>query len=120
MTDKPTLRSADGQEYCIVPVKVDGKMEDAARDWSYGKYGKCIGNDAAHGCFDSMLAARPALPADLAALVKNAERYNDLLNAFGTDSMVQLLLTKARDELRATRIIAALQDKSAQRAGDGE
>lgn len=30
-------------------------MEIAARDWSYGKYGKPIGNDASNGCFRSMI-----------------------------------------------------------------
>lgn len=29
----------------------------AARDWSYTKYGKPIGNDAAIGCWTAMLAA---------------------------------------------------------------
>ncbi len=29
----------------------------AARDWSYGKYGKPIGNDAAKGCWQVMFDA---------------------------------------------------------------
>jgi hypothetical protein len=32
-------------------------MLNAARDWSYGKYGKPIGNDAATGCWQAMLDA---------------------------------------------------------------
>lgn len=33
------------------------EMLIAARDWSYRKYGKPIGNDAAIGCWQAMLAA---------------------------------------------------------------
>lgn len=32
-------------------------MLNAARDWSYKKYGKPIGNDAAIGCWQAMLSA---------------------------------------------------------------
>lgn len=31
-------------------------MLDAARDWSVAKYGKPIGNDAAIGCWQAMIA----------------------------------------------------------------
>jgi hypothetical protein len=41
----------------IVPVEPTDKMLDAARDWSYKKYGKPIGNDAATGCWEAMLSA---------------------------------------------------------------
>ncbi|MDS7927636.1 hypothetical protein [Acinetobacter sp. V115_6] len=33
------------------------RMLDAARDWSYKKYGKAIGNDAAMGCWKAMVEA---------------------------------------------------------------
>lgn len=32
-----------------------------ARDWSYKKYGKPIGNDAAQGCWTAMLSARETI-----------------------------------------------------------
>jgi len=41
----------------IVPVEPTEAMLIAARDWSYKKYGKPIGNDAAQGCWQAMLAA---------------------------------------------------------------
>jgi hypothetical protein len=40
-----------------VPVLPTDAMLDAARDWSYKKYGKPIGNDAAIGCWTAMLTA---------------------------------------------------------------
>jgi hypothetical protein len=43
----------------IVPVEPTDEMLNAARDWSAAKYGKPIGNDAAIGCFQTMLAAAP-------------------------------------------------------------
>ena len=43
----------------IVPVEPTDEMLNAARDWSAAKYGKPIGNDAAIGCFQAMLAAVP-------------------------------------------------------------
>jgi hypothetical protein len=33
------------------------EMHHAARDWSYGKYGKPIGFDASEGCWKSMIDA---------------------------------------------------------------
>jgi hypothetical protein len=41
----------------IAPVEPTEAMLVAARDWSYKKYGKPIGNDAAQGCWQAMLAA---------------------------------------------------------------
>jgi len=38
-------------------IDPDQAMLDAARDWSYKKYGRPIGNDAAIGCWQSMLTA---------------------------------------------------------------
>lgn len=40
-----------------VPDDPTKEMLIAARDWSYRKYGKPIGNDAAIGCWQAMLAA---------------------------------------------------------------
>lgn len=53
-----------------MPLSIDVKLTDvrmprtpteamriAARDWSYKKYGKPIGNDAADGCWTSMYDA---------------------------------------------------------------
>lgn len=40
-----------------VPDEPTEEMLVAARDWSYRKYGKPIGNDAAIGCWQAMLAA---------------------------------------------------------------
>lgn len=37
-------------------------MLNAARDWSYQKYGKPIGNDAATGCWQAMIGAAPKNP----------------------------------------------------------
>lgn len=45
------------------PAQPTEAMLDAARDWSDAKYGKPIGNDAAIGCWNAMLAAAPA-PSD--------------------------------------------------------
>ena len=41
----------------LVPVEPTEAMLVAARDWSYKKYSKPIGNDAAQGCWQAMLAA---------------------------------------------------------------
>ena len=38
-------------------AKVTEEMLIAARDWSYAKYGKPIGNDAAQGCYNAMFTA---------------------------------------------------------------
>lgn len=37
-------------------------MLEAARDWSYKKFGKPIGNDAATGCWQAMLKALEGTP----------------------------------------------------------
>lgn len=50
------------------PAQPTEAMLDAARDWSDAKYGKPIGNDAAIGCWNAMLAA--ALSASLAQEVE--------------------------------------------------
>jgi hypothetical protein len=46
----------------VVPVMPTDEMLEAARGWSYCKYGKPIGNDAAIGCYKAMLAAAPSAP----------------------------------------------------------
>lgn len=43
--------------YAIVPVEPTEAMLNAARDWSYGQYGKPIGNHAANCCYKAMLTA---------------------------------------------------------------
>lgn len=47
----------------------------AARDWSYDKYGKPIGNDAARGCWQAMFDAALAAPAPSEA---DAQEHDDL------------------------------------------
>ena len=42
-----------------VPIEPTDAMLVSARDWSYAKYGKPIGNAAAVGCWEAMLAAAP-------------------------------------------------------------
>lgn len=47
----------------LVPVdEITPEMDNAARDWSVSKYGRGIGNDAAHGCYSAMLEAAPQTP----------------------------------------------------------
>ena len=46
----------------LVPVEPTPEMDNAARDWSVSKYGRGIGNDAAHGCYSAMLEAAPPAP----------------------------------------------------------
>jgi hypothetical protein len=41
----------------VVPREPTEAMLSAARDWSYTKYGKPIGDDAARGCWAAMLEA---------------------------------------------------------------
>jgi hypothetical protein len=41
----------------LVPVAPTEAMLVAARDWSYGKYGKPIGHEDARGCYAAMIAA---------------------------------------------------------------
>jgi hypothetical protein len=41
----------------LVPIEATEVMHDAARDWSYAKYGKPIGSDASAGCWSAMVAA---------------------------------------------------------------
>ena len=44
------------------PMRPTEAMLNAARDWSYKKYGKPIGNDAAIGCWQAMHDAAQAPP----------------------------------------------------------
>ena len=55
----PPVAAADTAEPVTVsvPVEPTEKMLIAARDWSYAKYYKPIGNDAAIGCWKAMIAA---------------------------------------------------------------
>ncbi|WP_336817247.1 hypothetical protein [Burkholderia gladioli] len=46
----------------LVPIEATEGMKHAARDWSDKKYGKPIGNDAAIGCWGTMLDAAPVAP----------------------------------------------------------
>lgn len=46
----------------VVPIEPNEAMLEAARDWSQGKYGKPIGNDAAKGCWKAMMDAWFASP----------------------------------------------------------
>ena len=48
--------------YKVVPVEPTLEMDNAARDWAVSKYGRGIGNDAAHGCYSAMLEAAPQPP----------------------------------------------------------
>ena len=49
----------DKNGWQIVPKVATGEMHNAARDWSYHKYGKFIGRGASEGCYAAMLAAAP-------------------------------------------------------------
>ncbi|MCX2699352.1 hypothetical protein [Ochrobactrum chromiisoli] len=40
-------------------LEPDQRMFEGAREWSYLKYAKPIGNDAANGCWRAMLNASP-------------------------------------------------------------
>ena len=51
-----------------VPIEPTEEMLIAARDWSYQKYGKPVGNDGATGCYKAMLEAAPAPDDELARL----------------------------------------------------
>ena len=52
------VRRAESAERQLAKLrKPTQKMLDAARDWSLHKYGKAIGNEAAVGCWQVMLAA---------------------------------------------------------------
>jgi hypothetical protein len=48
--------------FVLVPLEPTEAMHNAARDWSYAKYGKPIGLDASEGCYRAMIEARPAPP----------------------------------------------------------
>ena len=52
-------RAINASGCVLVPREPTEAMLIAARDWSYAKYGKPIGNDAATGCWGAMLAAAP-------------------------------------------------------------
>lgn len=41
----------------LAPKAATDAMNDAARDWSYKKYGKPIGADASEGCYAVMIEA---------------------------------------------------------------
>lgn len=45
-----------------VPMEPTEEMLNAARDWSYHKYGKPVGNDGTSGCYRAMLASSPRKP----------------------------------------------------------
>jgi hypothetical protein len=49
----------------LVPAEPTVEQLVAARNWSYQKYGKAIGDADAKGCYGAMLAASPAPPAPL-------------------------------------------------------
>ena len=51
------LDSLEGWQ--LVPKEPTEEMHHAARDWSVEKYGKAIGSEASHGCYQAMLAAAP-------------------------------------------------------------
>lgn len=61
------LKLCNGQELYGSPMLASARVPNdpteemlvAARDWSHRKYGKPIGNDAATGCWQAMLAAAP-------------------------------------------------------------
>lgn len=59
-----------------VPEVPTVQMLDAARDWSYKKYDKPIGTEAAIGCWNAMLSAAPAEP-DPAADPEMVEKFKE-------------------------------------------
>ena len=56
-TKQPLEMAPEG--FQIVPKEPTEEMHHAARDWSVEKYGKAIGSEASHGCYQAMLAAAP-------------------------------------------------------------
>ncbi len=46
----------------MVPIEPTQAMLDAARNWSYAKYGKPVGNDGATGCYRAMVAMASEAP----------------------------------------------------------
>lgn len=68
---KPWVDVPDQNKYLMIAVCAEilssmplvyeptKEMLEAARDWSYKKYGKAIGNDDATGCYKAMIAATP-------------------------------------------------------------
>lgn len=56
-TEQPLEMVPEG--FQIVPKEPTEEMHHAARDWSVEKYGKAIGSEASHGCYQAMLAAAP-------------------------------------------------------------
>ena len=71
----------------------------AARDWSYKKYGKPIGNDAATGCWKAMLAAAPPSPSGEPVTVDMLKRVRNLVD-YGASSRGEILKL-IDDEIRA-------------------
>ncbi|WP_445505033.1 hypothetical protein [Microvirga sp. G4-2] len=49
-------------EMVMVPREPTEEMQNAARDWSYKKYGKPIGGEASRECYRAMIAAAPSPP----------------------------------------------------------
>lgn len=61
----PLLAASSGQrEVALRCAEPTEEMLLAARDWSYEKYGKPIGDDAARGCWKAMYVVAAMLPAD--------------------------------------------------------
>lgn len=52
----PDIQAATSA-HSAAPREPTEAMLNAARDWSYTKYGKPIGNDAAIGCWQAMFDA---------------------------------------------------------------
>lgn len=98
------------------PAQPTEAMLDAARDWSDAKYGKPIGDDAAIGCWNAMMAAAPA-PSDglREALERIAEQQMYRSGYDQTDISVEPVLTAAEMQELAR---AALSASPAQEGGE--
>ena len=54
---KQKLARYENPDYVLVPRIPTDEMLVGARDWSYKKYGKPVGNDGANGCYKAMIKA---------------------------------------------------------------
>jgi hypothetical protein len=95
------------------PMQPTEAMLHAARDWSVKKYGQGIGSDAAIGCWQAMLAASHAAPAQSGEPVALDIHERNALN----EAVKLLPSISALRTLRA-KLLAAPQSSQPVEAGD--
>lgn len=71
----------------VAPHQPTEAMLNAARDWSVKRYGQGIGSDAATGCWQAMLAASPAVPAQSGEPVDEIRAYVVTYRATGAKEL---------------------------------